>query len=94
MELTWVPSRHDQSTAIRISFDLVYDKFELIYAFSFVAFVEGCVRGIPISPLETIDRAEIPCFSIYANAVQILLGAVAIPNMNILSFKFFRVSRA
>ena len=68
-QLSWIPSRHYQSSAVRIPFYFVDDKLELVNSFPFVIFVEGGIWRIPISPLKTINWAEIPSFSIDTNAI-------------------------
>ena len=62
LEIGRVPGTHENATACRVLLDLLDDISKLIDTLAFVVIVHGLVRGTEVSPLETIDGAQIPFF--------------------------------
>lgn len=52
------------------------------------------IRRIPVTPLKAVDWAQISCFSVDADAVEVFFGAVASPDVDVFLFEFLCVSGA
>ena len=84
-ERSWVPGCHQDSPAGWISFQRIDDVLELVNTLPFVVVMHSLVCCTKVPPLEAIDRAEIPLFSVSeALFVKELSSCISVPNTNFL----------
>lgn len=82
---SWIPRAHDDSSIRRVLLDLSYAFLELIHPFASVVRVTIDVLCTKVSPLEAIDRTQVPNASmLQAALVEELSGTIAIPDLDAL----------
>jgi len=80
-----VPGAHDDASVCGVVFDLVNDLCKLIDSLTHIVRVTVLVLGAKVSPLESIDGAEIADLAMTeADLVQILARAIALPDVDAL----------
>ena len=80
-----VPSCHQDASAVRIVFQLVYDGLQLVDPLTLIIVMHGLVSRPEMPPLEPIYGAKVPFLPLgQADTVEELARGVPIPNPDLL----------